>query len=317
MRNSCVPERTPHRGLKNRHIQFIAIGGAIGAGLFLGSGAAIAAGGPATLLAYAICGIFVFLMARALGELMLQASASVPFVTCLAQDLPPVMGFVTGWTYWVNWVIVGAVELTAAGLFIRYWFPDLPQWAVVGALSLAIISLNLRNVKFFGEAEFWLALVKIVAILILVGLGGIILFFPTLVSVPGAGVGNLVDHGGFFPTGGVGIVHMLPATLFAFGGVEVVALTAREAENPLSSLPRAINGVILRILIFYIATMFVLMAVAPWTSYSADESPFVSFFDKIGIPAAAGIVNFIVLTAMAFQLGAYLFRACVCCLSCW
>lgn len=297
----------PHRGLRNRHIQFIAIGGAIGAGLFLGSGAAIAAAGPAALLAYAICGTFVFLMGRALGELALSAPPSAPFAAYLTRHLHPLPGFVTGWTYWVNWVVVGAAELTAAGLFVRFWFPALPQWIPVGAVFLAVVFVNVKAVKIFGETEFWLALGKIIAILGLIAVGLAILLLPRTFPVAGAGFANLVNHGGVMPNGWSGIVRLLPVTLFAFGGVEVVALTAREAADPERSIPRAMNGVILRILIFYIGTMVVLMSVAPWTSYSAHESPFVQMFQRVGIPAAAGIVNLVVLTAVVSSANTGLF----------
>ena len=296
--NSAVAPAVPHRGLANRHIQFIAIGGAIGAGLFLGSGAAIAAAGPATLLAYALCGVFVFLMARALGELTLQASASAPFVSYVTRYVHPVAGFVTGWTYWANWVLVSAAEMTAAGLFVRYWFPSVPQWIVVAVVFVGVVFVNIKAVRVFGEAEFWLALGKILAVLALVVLGLFVLFFPRVYPVAGASFGNLYRYGGVVPTGLAGLIRLLPAALFAYGGVEVVALTAREAKDPQTTIPRAINGVIARILVFYIGTMLVLMSVAPWTSYSAQESPFVAMFVRIGIPAAGSLVNFVVLTAV-------------------
>lgn len=288
----------PHRGLHNRHVQFIAIGGAIGAGLFLGSGSAISAAGPAALLAYAICGVFVFLMARALGELALSAPASTPFVGYLTRHLYPSAGFVTGWTYWINWIVVGAAELTAAGLFVRFWFPALPQWVPVGIVFIGVVLINVRAVRVFGEAEFWLSLCKIVTILGLIATGLAILLLPKYFPVTGANVANLVNHGGFVPNGFAGIIQLLPVALFAFGGLEVVALTAREAVEPEVTIPRAMNGVIFRIVVFYLGTMAVLMSIAPWTSYSAQESPFVAMFQLIGIPSAAGIINLVVLTAV-------------------
>lgn len=297
----------PQRGLRNRHVQFIAIGGAIGAGLFLGSGSAIASAGPAALVAYAVCGAFVFLMARALGELTLTAPLSTPFIGYLTRYLPPLAGFVTGWTYWLNWVVVGGAELTAAGLFIRFWFPALPQWLPVAATFIAIVFVNIKAVRIFGEAEFWLSLCKIVAIIGLIVAGLAILLLPGLYPVAGANFSNLIDRGGFMPNGFAGIVHLLPVALFAFGGLEVVALTARETADPEHTIPRAMNGVIFRILVFYIGTMVVLMSVAPWTAYSANESPFVAMFQRIGVPAAAGIINLVVLTAVVSSANTGLF----------
>ncbi|KQX23568.1 hypothetical protein ASD39_05120 [Sphingomonas sp. Root50] len=284
--------------MSNRHIQFIAIGGAIGAGLFIGSGSSIEGAGPAVLLTYALCGVFIFFMARALGELTLIEPAQDAFASYAERHIGPVAGFVTGWSYWANWILVGAAEITACGVLMRFWFPDLPQWMPSLLALLAIYAANMRAVRLFGEIEFWLSLIKIVTIVALIGLGLALLFLPGFPKLAGASVGNLFDHGGFFPKGVAGMISILPIALFAFGGVEVIALTAREARDPVRSIPRAINGVVLRILIFYIGTMFVAMSIAPWTSYSGAQSPFVSVFSQAGIGAAASIVNFVVLTAV-------------------
>jgi AAT family amino acid transporter/D-serine/D-alanine/glycine transporter len=295
---SPIEHAAPHHELSNRHIQFIAIGGAIGAGLFIGSGASIEGAGPAVLLAYALCGVFIFFMARALGELTLIEPAQDAFASYAERHIGSVAGFVTGWSYWANWILVGAAEITACGLLMRFWFPALPQWIPSLLALIAIYGANMRAVRLFGEIEFWLSLIKIVTIVALIGLGLALLFLPGIPKLPGASVTNLFDHGGFFPKGVSGMVQILPIALFAFGGVEVIALTAREARDPARSIPRAINGVVLRILIFYVGTMFVAMSIAPWTSYSGAQSPFVSVFSRAGIGAAASIINFVVLTAV-------------------
>ena len=296
----------PERKLSNRHIQFIALGGAIGAGLFLGSGKSIALAGPGAIVAYAVCGVFIFLMARALGELTLREPSRDAFIAYATRNIGPVAGFVTGWSYWANWVLVGAAEITATSVFMRYWYPAIPQWIPAAVTLAAVYAANMKAVRLFGEVEFWLAIVKVLTIVLLI-MGGLLALFTPFLPVAGANVHNLVDHGGLFPRGWGGIVEILPIALFAFGGVEVIALTAHEAQDPHHSIPRAINAVVARILILYVGSMLVAMSVAPWTSYSADPSPFVAIMTRIGIPAAAGIVNFVVLTAVVSSCNTGLF----------
>ncbi|MBB3694650.1 amino acid permease [Sphingomonas sp. BK580] len=298
---------SPTRRLTNRHIQFIAIGGAIGAGLFLGSGKSIASAGPAAILIYAACGAFIFFMARALGELTLRDPSGDAFVSYATRYIGSAAGFITGWSYWANWILVGATEITATSVFVRYWYPTVPQWVPAAATLASVYAANIKAVRVFGEIEFWLAIIKILTIVLLIGGGLVAIVAPSVLHVEGAGFSNLFDHGGFFPHGWVGIVAIVPIALFAFGGVEVIALTAREAKDPERSIPRAINGVVFRILFFYVGSMIVAMSIAPWTSYSAGESPFVAILTRIGIPAAAGIVNFVVLTAVVSSCNTGLF----------
>ena len=285
------------RGLKNRHVQMIALGGAIGSGLFLGSAEAIHKAGPSLLLAYALGGMAVFFMARALGELLLYRPVAGSFATYAEEFVGPWAGFVTGWSYWILWGLVGIVELTAVGLYMHYWFPDLPQWVSVLVMLGLLVTANLLHVKVFGELEFWFALVKVVAVVAL-------LLFGVAVIAFGAGgmeasVSNLWTHGSVFANGITATLLVFPIALFSFGGIELVGITAGEAEDPGKTMPRAINGTLFRILVFYFGAIVVIMSLVPWTEISPNFSPFVTVFDHFGIPAAAGVINFVVLTAAA------------------
>ncbi|MEC4592091.1 MULTISPECIES: amino acid permease [Nitrospirillum] len=287
------------RGLKNRHVQMIALGGAIGSGLFLGSAQAIHKAGPSLLLAYALGGMAVFFMARALGELLLYRPVAGSFATYAHEFVGPWAGFVSGWSYWFLWVMVGIAELTAVGVYIRYWFPNLPQWVPVLAMLGVLLAANLRSVKVFGEFEFWFALIKVLAVVALLIFGVAVLGFDAGGLGTHASVSNLWTHGSLFANGTMATLLVFPAALFAFGGIELIGVTAGEAEDPGKTLPRAINGALLRILVFYIGAIVVIMSLVPWDQISPDFSPFVTVFDHFGIPAAAGVINFVVLTAAA------------------
>ena len=295
------------RGLDNRHIQLIALGGAIGVGLFYGSSATIQMAGPAILLSYLIGGIVIFTIMRALGEMAVDEPISGSFSSYAHRYLGPFAGYLTGWTYWFMWVVVGMAEITVIGVYVNYWFPDIPQWVTALATLIVVTLINLMNVKAFGEFEFWLALIKVVAIIgmILVGLG-IILFGIGNGGQP-MGLDNLWAHGGFMPNGIEGILLSLVLVMFSFGGVELVGITAGEAKDPRKSIPSAINNVVWRILIFYIGALGIMMILYPWNEVGSNGSPFVLIFDKIGIPGAAHIINFVVLTAAlsAFNSGMF------------
>ncbi len=295
------------RGLDNRHIQLIALGGAIGVGLFYGSSATIQMAGPSILLSYIIGGIVIFTIMRALGEMAVDEPISGSFSSYAHRYLGPFAGYLTGWTYWFMWVVVGMAEITVIGVYVNYWFPDIPQWVTALATLIVVTLINLMNVKAFGEFEFWLALIKVVAIIgmILVGLG-IILFGFGNGGQP-MGLDNLWAHGGFMPNGIEGILLSLVLVMFSFGGVELVGITAGEAKNPRKSIPSAINNVVWRILIFYIGALGIMMILYPWNEVGSNGSPFVLIFDKIGIPGAAHIINFVVLTAAlsAFNSGMF------------
>lgn len=263
--------------------------------------------GPSILLSYIIGGIVIFTIMRALGEMAVDEPISGSFSSYAHRYLGPFAGYLSGWTYWFMWVVVGMAEITVIGVYVNYWFPDIPQWVTALATLIVVTLINLMNVKAFGEFEFWLALIKVVAIIgmILVGLG-IILFGFGNGGQP-MGLDNLWAHGGFMPNGIEGILFSLVLVMFSFGGVELVGITAGEAKDPHKSIPSAINNVVWRILIFYIGALGIMMILYPWNEVGSNGSPFVLIFDKIGIPGAAHIINFVVLTAAlsAFNSGMF------------
>lgn len=288
-----------HRGLKDRHVQLIALGGAIGVGLFLGAGRAIAQAGPGLIFAYAAAGAIIFFIMRALGELMLHRPVAGSFATYAEEYVSPFAGFATGWSYWFMWVVTGMAEITAVGIYTHYWFPDVPQW-IPALITLGVLyGVNLVAVKLFGELEFWFALIKIVAILALLVAGPLFMLFGSGPHAETASVANLWSNGGLFPTGVLGVVLALQIVMFAFQGVELLGVTAGEVEDPAKSLPKATNAVVWRILVFYIGALLVIMSIVPWTEFSAGESPFVMVFERMGLPAAALLINFVVITAAA------------------
>jgi amino acid transporter, AAT family len=295
------------RGLSNRHIQLIALGGAIGVGLFYGSTSTIKLAGPSIVFSYLIGGIIIFAIMRALGEMAVAEPVSGSFSSYANRYLGPFAGYLTGWTYWFMWVVVGMAEITVVGVYVNYWFPDIPQWASALAALVLITSINLVNVKAFGEFEFWFALIKVVAIvaMIIAGLG--IIFFGFGNGGQAIGFENLWVHGGFMPNGIKGLIFSFVMVMFSFGGVELVGVTAGEASNPKKTIPSAINNVIWRILIFYVGALGIMMILYPWNEVGSNGSPFVLIFEKIGIPGAADIINFVVLTAAlsAFNSGLF------------
>lgn len=292
------------RGLTNRHIQLIALGGAIGTGLFLGSAGVMSSAGPSMLLGYAIGGLIAFLIMRQLGEMIVEEPVAGSFSHFAHQYWGPFAGFLSGWNYWVLYILVGMAELTAVGKYVQYWYPEVPTWATALAFFALINLINLTNVKAFGEAEFWFAIIKVGAILGMIALGLYLLISGA--GGPQASVSNLWSHGGFFPNGVSGLVVVMAVIMFSFGGLELVGITAAEAQNPRKVIPRAINQVVYRILLFYILALGVLLSLYPWDSLvqtltSGDDpyarSPFVQIFSLIGSDTAAHVLNFVVLTA--------------------
>ena len=288
------------RNLSNRHIQLIAIGGAIGTGLLMGSGKTISLAGPSIVFVYAIIGIMLFFVMRAMGELLLSNLQYKSFIDFSADLLGPWAGFFTGWTYWFCWIITGIADVIAISAYAQFWWPDLPQWAPAIACVAVLLSLNLLTVKLFGEVEFWFAMIKIVAIVTLVGTG--LYMVLTGFSSPAgrtASLANLWNDGGMFPHGAMGFFAGFQIAVFAFVGIELVGTTAAEAKDPHRTLPRAINSIPVRIIIFYVCALIAIMAVTPWRDVVPSKSPFVELFVLAGLPAAASIINFVVLTSAA------------------
>ncbi|SEB24810.1 amino acid permease [Variovorax sp. YR216] len=304
MTTGRASQRTPEpqglqRGLKDRHIQMIALGGAIGVGLFLGAGRAISLAGPSLILSYAIGGIAVFFIMRALGELLTYRPVAGSFASYAEEFVGPFAGFVTGWSYWFMWVTIGMAEITAVSIYVHYWLPDLPRW-LPALVTLTVLYLSNRiAVSVFGELEFWFALVKVVMILAMIGIGIAVLAFGITPLGATASLTNLWSGQGFMPFGFLGVAMTLQIVMFAFQGVELIGVTAGEAENPERVLPHATNSVVWRILLFYIGALVVMMALVPWSELKPGVSPFVFLFERIGIPGAASLVNFVVITAAA------------------
>ncbi|GED31969.1 amino acid permease [Brevibacillus centrosporus] len=285
------------RGLEARHIQMIALGGTIGVGLFMGSASTIKWTGPSVMLAYAIVGIFIFLIMRAMGEMLYVEPSTGSFATFGHKYIHPIAGYLTAWSNWFQWVVVGMAEIIAVGTYMQYWFPDLPPW-IPGIIAMVILgAANLFSVKSFGEFEFWFAMIKIVTIVVMIIIGLGLIFFGIGNGGNAIGLSNLWAHGGFFTGGWSGFFFALSLVIGAYQGVELIGITAGEAKEPRKTLTSAIQSIIWRILIFYIGAIFVIVTVYPWNELQAIGSPFVATFAKIGITAAAGVINFVVITA--------------------
>jgi len=283
------------RGLKNRHIQLIALGGAVGTGLFLGSASVIESAGPAVILGYAIAGFIAFLIMRQLGEMVVEEPVAGSFSHFAYKYWGNFAGFASGWNYWVLYVLVAMAELTAVGKYIQFWWPDFPTWASAAIFFVMINAINLTNVKVFGEMEFWFAIIKVVAVIGMILFGGWLLFSGN--GGPQATVRNLWEQGGFFPHGIGGLVMVMAIIMFSFGGLELVGITAAEADNPDISIPKATNQVLWRILIFYIGSLAVLLSLMPWTRVTSEVSPFVFIFHELGDAMVANALNVVILTA--------------------
>jgi D-serine/D-alanine/glycine transporter len=286
------------RELANRHVQLIAIGGTIGTGLFLGSGRAIQQAGPSIMITYLIVGIAVFFVMRALGELLLSKAGYQSFTDIAEDYLGPRAAFITGWTYWFCWIMTAMADVIAVGVYVQYWF-DIPQWVPAIVCLIILLGFNLLDVKNFGELEFWFALIKVITILALIGTGVVLLVMGLKTDAGSVTVRNLWEHGGVFPNGVTGFLLSFQMVVFAYVGVELVGVSAAETADPEKNIPSAINKIPLRILFFYVGALFVLLCINPWTQLNPSESPFVKTFSLVGIPIAAGIINFVVLTSAA------------------
>ena len=296
------------RGLKNRHIQMIALGGSVGTGLFLGAGGAIFAAGPSVILGYMIAGLISFLIIRQLADMVADEPVAGSFSYFAYKYCGNFAGFLTGWNYWILYVLVGIAELTACAAYMQYWFPNIPSWQFCLLFFILINIINMTAARVYGEVEYWFSIIKIVTLCAMIVVGFyIIVLQPSLVD--GATFANLWEapiigphagdgaYSGFFPKGISGLVMALPIIMFAFGGLELIGITAAEADDPRRVIPKAANQVIVRILIFYIGTMSVLLSLYHWSNLDPNFSPFVMVFNQVGFKAAAGTINFVVLTA--------------------
>ena len=283
------------QGLSNRHIQLIALGGAVGTGLFLGISQTIKLAGSSVLLGYAIAGIIAFLIMRHLGEMVVEEPVSGSFSYFANKYWGPMAGFMSGWNYWVLYVLVSMAELSAIGTFVQFWLPELPTWITALFFFIAINAINLINVRFFGESEFLFSCIKIIAILSMIFFGLYLLISGD--AGPQASVANLWQFGGFFPNGIQGFIMSLAIIMFAFGGLELIGITAAETKNPSKTIPKAVNQIVYRILIFYIGAIGVLLCLFPWNQLAQGGSPFVLIFQSLNSHGVANVLNFVVLVA--------------------
>ncbi|MFI0464150.1 MULTISPECIES: amino acid permease [Saccharopolyspora] len=288
------------RQLTRRQVTMIGLGGAIGTGLFLGSSLAISQAGPATVLAYLACALVALVIAWALAEMVVQHPDAGAFGAIAHRYLGPWAGFVVRWTYWTIQVIAVGGELIAAGIYTQFWWPQLPLWLPVVAFSVLILAVNAGAVGLFGTFEYWFSMIKVTAIVVFILLA-LALVTVGLPNAQPTGFDNLVAHGGFLPNGWTGLYLAMVFALFSFIGTEVVSVTAAESENPERDIPRAARQMVLRLSLFYLLAIALVLTVVPWTtvaqSSGVSESPFVTVFGAAGIPFAALVMNFVVLTA--------------------
>jgi amino acid transporter, AAT family len=285
------------RGLKARHVMMIALGGAIGAGMFKGSSTSIDQAGPGVVIAYLLGGIILLFVMQGLADMTVRNPLAQTFRNLIDPILGRFAGHLVGWMYWIDWVLVMAAETAAAAVFLSYWFPTVPLWLSALVVSIAITLVNLFQVNVFGETEYWLAGVKIAVLILFILFGGTLLF-TGIAHHPAVGFQNLTTHHGFFPHGLRGVAESMLVVMFSFGGTEMVGMTIGETENPASVIPRAARSVILRILLFYVLPILVIVSLVPWNQLDTAGSPFVTVFQAIGIPYVGAIMNFVLLTAV-------------------
>ncbi|ALV42109.1 L-asparagine permease [Pseudarthrobacter sulfonivorans] len=298
-----------HKGLSNRQVQMIGIGGAIGTGLFLGAGGRLAEAGPALFVVYALCGIFAYIILRALGELVMYRPSSGSFVSYAREFYGEKAAYVAGWIYALTWGLTALVDITAVAVYLQYWtvFTSVPQWVLAFIALVIVTAINLVSVKLFGEMEFWFALIKVLALVSFLVIGTVFLAgsFPVAGQVPGLGV--LEAGGGLLPNGALPLIITVSGVMFAYGGIELIGTAAGEAKNPEKVIPKAVNAVIFRIAVFYVGSTVLLALLLPFTSYSAGVSPFVTFFASIGVSGEGDVMNLVVVTAAMSSLNAGLY----------
>ncbi|MCX5616934.1 amino acid permease [Bombella sp. TMW 2.2559] len=308
-RRANTPDEGYQKDLSRRHVQMIAIGGAIGTGLFLGAGSRLQIAGPSLAITYAICGLCAFMILRAMGELVMYRPSSGSFVTYAREFLGEGAAYAAGWFFFLNWAMTGIVDITAIALYVHYWpvFGHIPQWLIALGALLVVGAVNLTGVRYFGEIEFWFSLVKVLTLVIFLGVGGYILLSGTHVGNYTPGIHLITESGGIFPHGMVASLMLIQGVVFAYAATELIGIAAGECEQPRKVVPSAVNSVIWRIVVFYVGSVALLVCLMPWSAYHAGESPFVTFFHKLGVPAADSIMNFVVLTAALSSLNSGLY----------
>ncbi len=297
------------KDLKARHVNMIAIGGAIGTGLFLGAGGRLHNAGPALALAYLVCGVFAFFVVRALGELVLYRPSSGSFVSYAREFLGEKGAYVAGWMYFLNWSTTGIADITAIALYTHYWsmFTSIPQW-VLALIALAVVlTVNLISVKIFGEMEFWFAIIKVATLVGFMLIGIFLLATQHDVGGSKPGLSVITDHGGVFPHGLMPVVLVMQGVIFAYAALELVGVAAGETAEPEKVVPRAVNSIMWRVGLFYVGSVVLLALLLPGSVYTADQSPFVTVLSKIGVPAAGDVMNLVVLTAAMSSLNSGLY----------
>jgi L-asparagine permease len=297
------------KDLKSRHINMIAIGGAIGTGLFLGAGGRMANAGPSLFIVYAVCGVFAFFVVRALGELVLYRPSSGAFVSYAREFMGEKGAYTAGWLYFLNWSTTAIADITAAATYAHFWamFSDIPQWALALIALAVVLAANLISVKYFGEMEFWFAIIKVAALVVFMLIGIFLVVTQHDIGGHTPGLATIGDNGGIFPTGVMPMLLLIQGVVFAYASVELCGVAAGETENPEKIMPKAINSIMWRVGLFYVGSVVLLALLLPYTAYSGDQSPFVTVFDKLGIPGAAGVMNLVVLTAALSSLNSGLY----------
>lgn len=302
-----------HKSLKPRQIQMIAIGGAIGTGLFLGAGGRLAAAGPALVLVYALCGFFGFLVLRALGELIMHRPSTGSFVSYAREFYGEKLAFAAGWMYWINWAMTSVADVTAVAVYMNFfkayipWLAGVDQWMFALGALVVVLAMNMLSVKVFGELEFWFSLIKVVSLVgfLLIGIWFVLTGTPVAGHTPGLHL--ISESGGWFPNGVLPALVIIQGVIFAYASIELIGTAAGETQDPRQVMPRAIRTVVLRLVVFYVGSVLLLSLLLPYTAYKAGESPFVTFFGAVGIEGADVIMNLVVLTAVLSSLNAGLY----------
>lgn len=295
------------KGLKARHLAMISIGGVIGVGMFLGSGATVRLAGPGVIVSYALGGVIMMLVMMALAEMSVARPATGSFREYASAYLHPYFGFLVGWIYWLSWVSTMAAEIVAATVYMTWWFPASVSWVFGLIFAIAMTIVNLRNVESFGEFEFWFSMIKVVAIVAFIFIGiAVILGIGTGDPI---GTANYVGHGGFFPRGILGLFLAMVMVMVAYGGTEVIGIAAAETRDPARDVPKAISGIIVRTLVLYVGSIAVLVGTIPWNRVGLSGSPFVMVYERIGIRSAADIMNFVVITAALSSMNSGLYTS--------